>query len=200
MINLYSGTPGSGKSLHAIKKIKEYYFNKKWVITNFDVNFFWDGKKYGKYLRLKNECLNVYTLQNISKEYCNEIKRRVKEEEILLVIDEAQLIFNTREWSSPDRKEWISFFSQHRKLGYHIILISQHAEMLDKQIRALIEYEHIHRKIANLGNGGKILNVVFGGESFIDVTLYYSMSLKTGQEVFRGNKMLYDMYDTFTLF
>ena len=37
------------------------------------------------------------------------------------------------------------FFSQHRKLGYRVILVAQFSEMIDKQIRALIEYEYIHR-------------------------------------------------------
>ena len=40
-----------------------------------------------------------------------------------------------------------SHFSQHRKLGYRVILIAQFDRMLDRQIRSVLEYEYIHRKV-----------------------------------------------------
>ena len=53
----------------------------------------------------------------------------------MIVIDEAQCIFNSRDWNGkgivhsalkkqPDsRMDWIKFFSQHRKFGFNVILI-----------------------------------------------------------------------------
>ena len=38
----------------------------------------------------------------------------------------------------------MTFFSQHRKLGFNIILITQSDRMLDKQIRSLVEDEVKH--------------------------------------------------------
>ena len=38
-----------------------------------------------------------------------------------------------------------------------MILIAQFDRMLDRQIRSVIEYEHIHRKVKNIGVWGKCL-------------------------------------------
>ena len=80
------------------------------------------------------------------------------EDQILLVIDESQLIFNARDWQKAGREKWLSFFSQHRKYGYHIILVAQFDRMIDRQIRSLIEYEYVHRKVGNYGIKGRALH------------------------------------------
>ena len=46
---------------------------------------------------------------------------------------------NCRDFGRKDRNAWVTFFSQHRKLGFNIILITQSDRMLDKQIRSLVE-------------------------------------------------------------
>ena len=79
------------------------------------------------------------------------------EDSILLIIDEAQMLFNPRDWNAKDRIEWLKFFQVHRHFGFSIILVSQSDMMLDKQIRALIEYEEIHRKVSNYGIRGYLL-------------------------------------------
>lgn len=124
----------------------------------------------------------------------------VKEDDILLVIDEAQLVFNAREWSKKGREDWLSFFSQHRKYGYHIILIAQFDRMIDRQIRALIEYEYVHRKVSNMGWRGMLLSLFMGGNVFVAVKVWYAMNEKIGSEFFRSRKRLYRLYDTFGRF
>ena len=109
----------------------------------------------------------------------------VPEEHILLVIDEAQLLFNAREWNKGNRASWISFFTQHRKLGYRVIMIAQFDRMLDRQIRSVIEYEHIHRKVKNVGRWGMIFNVVAGGGLHVDVKLYKPLNEKISSEWFK---------------
>lgn len=127
-------------------------------------------------------------------------KKRLSEGEILLVVDECQLIFNTRAWNDDDRAGWISFLSQHRKIGYEVILVAQNFEMVDKQIRALVEYEVNHRKVVNMGIGGKILNAVSGGNLHVSVTFYTPTKLKTNVEWFRADRKTYLLYDTYTRF
>lgn len=56
-----------------------------------------------------------------------------------LYLDECQNYFNSREWQK--NKDFIHFFSQSRKLKWDVILIAHHANMIDKQIRAFIEFE-----------------------------------------------------------
>ena len=161
MIDLYSGTPGSGKSLHTADVISRWLHQVRApVIGNFSFNAAaCHPRGWGSYLEVNNLMLNPEFLEYFSEKY----KRlrgwqTVPEEHILLVIDEAQLLFNAREWNKGDRAGWISFFTQHRKLGYKVILIAQFDRMLDRQIRSVIEYEHVHRKVKNVGTFGKLFN------------------------------------------
>lgn len=198
-IDLYSGTPGSGKSLHAAKRICDWSRQGKPVITNFDV----DLSKYpkAKQTYVDDDELTPDFLVKFSREYFEGRKLTKKDEDtILLVIDECQLIFNSREYQKKDRKSWIKLFSTHRHLGYHVILIAQMDKMLDKQIRGLIEYEYIHRKLSNFGKAGKLLTVALAGEMFTSVQMWYPLKLKIGTQMFRAKKRYYSIYDSFAAF
>ena len=126
--------------------------------------------------------------------------KQPKEGSILLVIDECQLLFNAREWQQNGRAQWLSFFTQHRKLGYDIILIAQFDRMVDRQIRSLIEHEFIHRKMSNFGWQGKILSLVFGGKTFVAVKMWYPLHEKLGTEIFHARTSLYSIYDSYATF
>ena len=153
MICLYSGTPGSGKSLHTAANIKARLAICKPVICNFPIDT--NRVKHPElFTYIPNDEISPSALVDYSRAYFGD--RKIKEEEIFLIIDEAQLLFNAREWQAVNASGWISFFTQHRKYGYHVILIAQFDRMIDRQIRSLIEYEFIHRKVSNFGWFGKI--------------------------------------------
>lgn len=203
MINLYTGTPGSGKSLHSTEDIVKWIsLYKSPVIANFVFDYSrLKIKGYGAYLYVDNNNLSPDLLIRFSERYREKRKwKRVPEEHILLVIDECQLIFNCRNWNDKNRKEWISFFTQHRKLGYRIILICQFAEMIDKQIRALVEYEYIHRKVAHVGMYGKVLNALALGNLHIAIQMYSPIREKVGRVFFKGKKRYYSLYDSYNRF
>ena len=198
-IDLYSGTPGSGKSLHAAKRIVDWSRAGKPVITNFEV----DLSKYpkAKQICVDDDDLTPDFLVKFSRDYFDGRKLTKKDEDtILLVIDECQLIFNSRDYQKKDRKSWIKLFSTHRHLGYHVILIAQMDKMLDKQIRGLIEYEYIHRKLSNFGKAGKLLTVALAGEMFTSVQMWYPLKLKIGTQMFRAKKRYYSIYDSYAAF
>lgn len=200
MISLYSGTPGSGKSLHVAQKIlvRLNYLHLP-VIANFSINLDLVKSSYKKnFFFINNEILCPELLIDFSRAYFKD--KKVKEEEILLVIDECQLLFNCREWSGCSRESWVSFFTQHRKFGYHIILVAQFDRMIDRQIRSVIEYEFIHRKMSNFGIKGKIVALFFAGKLFIAVQKWYPLREKCGQEFFlyhKKNSLLYNSYMEF---
>lgn len=200
MIVLYSGTPGSGKSLDCARTIYNWLWMGKTVLCNFPVNV--DkikirGKKDIRFI--PNVDLNPDSLVEISREHFK--GRRMKEDSILLIIDEAQLLFNARDWSVKGRERWTWFFTMHRHFGFFILLCAQFDRMLDRQVRSLIEYEYIHRKVSNIGWKGFFLSTVMlaPGSLFVKVKVWYPMKEKVGSEFFRCQKKYYSLYDTFAL-
>lgn len=67
------------------------------------------------------------------------------EGEGLLLLDECQLVFNSRKWEK--NFEWIVFFTQHRKLHWNVVLIAHDIAMIDGQIRPLAEYASTFRNL-----------------------------------------------------
>lgn len=204
MIYLYSGTPGSGKSLHLAERL---YFRIKHqnivAIGNFDLNIEnIKGNRRGRYISINNNRLTPHRLIKFSLDYRNHYLKgkQMPEGKFLLVIDECQIMFNSREWQMSGRSDWLSFFTQHRKLGYDIVLISQFDRMIDRQIRSLIEYEYIHRKVNNYGMVGKILGLLCGGSLFVTVKMWYPMKQRVGSDFFIGRKKYFGMYDSYKLF
>ena len=205
MITLYSGTPGSGKSLHLASRLCNWMKYKNTpIVGNFQCDFSKIKRKKGHYLYIDNCDLTPERLILFAANYKQYVKetynRPVKEGEILLVIDECQLLFNSRDWGRRNRAQWCSFFSQHRKFGYEVVLVAQMDRMLDRQIRGLIEYEWIHRKCSNFGFAGKLLGFFFGGKLFVAVKIWYPMKEKTSSEFFFYKKSYAQIYDTFTVF
>lgn len=197
MVSLYSGTPGSGKSLHMAERISTYLFLGKPVIGNFFFNSSGLRFKKTEFIYMPNWELSPQRLIDFSLLYWGSKRTRPKEGGIKVFIDEAQLIFNSRDYSSPDRKEWLQFFTLHRHYGIDIILACQFDRMLDRQIRCLIEYEYIHRKVSNFGWKGKMLNFLMGGRMFACSRLWYPLKEKIGGEFFRFKKKYARCYDTF---
>lgn len=193
MIYLYTGTPGSGKSYHATYDIykKVYQKSKKFkprVISNY-------------YLDLKNDNFVYLDNSEITTSFLYEFAKKNHkfglEGQTLVVIDEAQIIFNSRDWNSSrkgeSRMDWIKFFSQHRKFGYNIIMIAQNDRMIDRQIRALVEYEVAHMK---LNNYFRILPLTF----FLAVYRWYGQKMKLTSETFLYRKKIANLYNSYEYF
>lgn len=201
MIELYSGTPGSGKSLHVAKIIRERLRMYNCVIIgNFYVNQNTVKKRKGTYIYIDNSRLEPERLIKFAIRYARHKGRRLKEDELYLFIDEAQLLFNSRDWQLIKTSGWVSFYSQHRKLGFYIGLIAQFDRMLDRQIRSLVENEIKHRKVSRAGLFGKLLGFLTGDNLFIYIKIWYPMKQKVYSEFFLGTKKVYDLYDSYGLF
>lgn len=201
MIELYSGTPGSGKSLHVAKIIRERLRMYNCVIIgNFYVNQNTVKKRKGTYIYVDNSRLEPERLIKFAIRYARHKGRRLKEDELYLFIDEAQLLFNSRDWQLIKTSGWVSFYSQHRKLGFYIGLIAQFDRMLDRQIRSPVENEIKHRKVSRAGLFGKLLGFLTGDNLFIYIKIWYPMKQKVYSEFFLGTKKVYDLYDSYGLF
>lgn len=181
MIYLYSGTPGSGKSYHALVTIYRNAKRGRPVLCNFPVNY--QGV----------DCIENLTVSSIVSWAVQHQPAKYREGYDLLVIDEAQLFLNARAWTARDRSEWNTFFSQHRKLCFDIILIAQSDILIDKQVRILIEYEYVHRKALGVYD----LPV---GKIMICEKYWYGRTERVGTLWLFGRKKIYQMYDTTALF
>ena len=92
MVYLYSGTPGSGKSLHQARDIYEYL---QWnanhlVIANYRINTEKIKHARGKFIYLDNTEITPSKLVQIAKEHFS--NHPFYEGAIRIYIDECQLI------------------------------------------------------------------------------------------------------------
>lgn len=215
MIYLYSGTPGSGKSYCAAYKIYRGLNGKGNYICNFDINLenasitFWSRikRKFLKKPKLKYRKLGrfdyvkTYDLTpTYLKEYANKHHKRGKESQTTIIIDECQLIWNSRTYSNKDRLPWIEFLSVHRHLGFDFILLTQSDRLIDRQIRAFIEFEVKHRKLSNFGIKGKLLSLMMGGTVFGQISIWYGMREKVSFKILKYNKHIASLYDSYEIF
>lgn len=214
MISLYSGTPGSGKSFHATKDVFENLKYKKNVICNFPIDLInvqssTFGYFYRKITKKNPKLHNIGDFQYMTnndltvdflKRYAKDHHIRGKESQTVVVIDECGIMFNSRNFGRSDRMEWIEFLSLHRHYGYDFILISQSDRMIDRQIRAFIEYEHKHRNVGHFKAFGKFLAMFSGGSLFIDVITFYGIREKVATKFFRYHKRIGSLYDSYALY
>lgn len=182
MIYIYSGTPGSGKSLDVARQITIWLRIKRNVISTMNVdtrlcflNFF---SRFlfqitrGKFLlfdvddeRMKNfYYVNIF---DISPQYLIDFAlnhhKKGKERQTLLILDECISIFSPEKCVGQYWLEWQNFFQYHRHLGYEVILVPQSTALLAKKISHFAEYEVRHRAVKNAGFFGAILSKLFGG-------------------------------------
>ena len=199
MITLYSGTPGSGKSLYAAYVIWARLMAGQRVIGNFNINYDAFGKRADKarkyYTWLDNSELTPRRLNEFAQEH----HRLGRESQTLIVIDECAVMFNTRDFGRKDRLDWIVFFQQHRKLGYDVILVAQQDRMIDRQIRGFIETEYKYRAVKRYKLFGWFLSLLCGG-LFVRVQQWYGMRLREGAEFFMFHRRKAKIYNTFEVF
>ena len=141
-IMLYSGTPGSYKSYHAvIQCLNAFRFGRN-LITNFPLNY---KKRIKKPIKGVYECVNNLELTvDYLIDFAVKHHKPSVHAQTLVVIDEASIKFNSRDFNMKDRMGWINFFANHRHFNFDVILITQQDRMLDRQIRGLIETEFKH--------------------------------------------------------
>lgn len=197
MIEIYTGYPGTGKSLHVAQRVRAVARRGYPVISN--VRYALDK---GRSIYVPNSRLSPRWLEDFGQDYWQG-KGQVKEGSILLVIDEAQLILNARDWQDSARMSWLGFFSQHRKLGYSIVLVAQTRDMLDKQVRSLAEEYVAHVRIDRMRILGPIISALFLTHPVVLCVHRYagvrqdSRDARLRSEYVIGRRSLYRVYDSY---
>lgn len=193
MIELNTGTPGSGKSLNVARTLLIKARHGIRIIANFPMK---PTKKQIRKGRQPEYWTNDEITPDKLMEYARKYHKYGKEGQTVIVLDECQLIFNSRDFRDKNRPKWIEFFSQHRKYGFDVILITQHDRLLDRQVRAFVEYNVIHRKVNNFGVPGFVISLLHI-KLFVAVTVWYGLRERMGAEYFIYRKRLGRVYDSY---
>ena len=181
---VYSGVPGSGKTYHAVRDIRD---NRAPVITNVQAS----GLPNVAVLGIQE--ITPALLMAFSAHWF--ASHRYKENSLLLVIDEAQLLFNSRTWNDENRMDWLAFLSQHRKYGYKCIFIAQDIHMIDKQFRGLCEFDVRHTAASSISFFTRALSLV--GLRFTCAKYYYFDSdVLVMRDIYHIGKSVYRYYET----
>jgi len=139
VIYFITGTLGSGKSLCAVGRIRDYLAAGRPVATNMDV-YPWalmPSQHRGSVYRLPDwpSALDIAALPQV----CDP---RHEKKFGALVLDEAGMFLSSRGWNEQGRAEFVVWLRNARKKGWDVFLIVQDVESLDKQVRLALE-EHL---------------------------------------------------------
>jgi hypothetical protein len=131
----------------------------------------------------------------------------MKEGRGVMLLDEAHNWLNARTWDADESGQGLSksqavrnrlnivrFFSQHRKLGWTVYLVTQAESQLDAQVRRNFEY-HVH--LRNFHNFRVLGLRLIPMHLFSAVTVWHdAQQSKVGARVYRLNRKLARLYDT----
>lgn len=204
-IYLVTGQPGNGKSYYAMRQFAASVAAGKYIVTNIELADDWAERCSRKGWRrlwpgaIARRAAELRSRVFFTDDLAEAMRVRVpgrKEGRAVAVLDESHNWMNARSWSADDRKAIVRWFSQHRKLGFDVYLITQDAEMIDKQVRALFE---VHIQLRNLGKA-KVMGIrVFPFNLFLAVHVWaHGQKVILKREAFRLTwpKHLYDTMAT----
>jgi len=139
VIYFVTGTLGSGKSLCAVGRIRDYLAAGRPVATNMDIYPWALMPPYhrGTVHRLPDwpTAPDIEALPNV----CNP---REEKKFGALVLDEAGMFLSSRAWNERGREQFVTWLRNARKKGWDVYLIVQDVDSLDKQVRDALE-EHV---------------------------------------------------------
>lgn len=113
MISMYFGKPGSGKSTLVAKIAMEQRKNYQHIYCNMPLKI--DGVTH-----ITDDCIGKYELENC-----------------LLIIDEASLFADNRDFKNFNKNRRLEYFLLHRHRHSDIILLTQGYNCVDKKLRML---------------------------------------------------------------
>lgn len=157
MLVLVTGTPGAGKSYYAVRKMLDALEGGRCVASNVALVEGWAesfarSHPVRRFIPGRRDALareweaRSFVSHDLGELFRVRMPGR-REGRGVMVLDEAHNWMNSRLWKDSDRLELVRFFSQHRKLGWDVYLISQDANNIDRQVRSLFEY---HVTLRNL--------------------------------------------------
>ncbi len=200
MLITRTGTPGSGKTYHAIQQLLyDIKKNDKVIyITNIPIIYENVAKFIKKDLDYVTKRIKVYDNIYITPKLLYSYYYKYPDFSFKLIFDEADDYLNARLWQRGDRMEWLQFLRMHRHLRFDVTLIAQVRKTLDKQILGLFDTDYSYRKVSKFGAIGTILWLFVRRIGYC-VEIYVPVKARSHSSFFIFSKKIYKCYDSFTL-
>jgi len=200
-----TGKLGSGKTLCAVGKLKEYLEQGRQVATNLDINLdkMLPENNKNTVVRLPDKP-RLSDLQMLGKGCLEEDESKYG----LVVLDELGTWFNSRNWRDKGRLDVIDWFLHARKMHWDIFFIVQSIDSLDGQlVNSLAEHVVVCKRTDRLSLPiiGGLLRFMGFDKTMPKVhvaNVHYGQtasSPRVARWIYRG-KDLYSSYDTAQVF
>lgn len=197
MITIIEGRIGGGKTYSAVSQIAHHLAAGGVCWTNIELN--WAG--------IERYCVDRYgvdiqpeqyrqMVREATMDWYREIGWGTSEMNVLVVIDEAQLYYNSRNWQRTQEKhpQMLSFLTQSRKARVDVVFITQSATNIDRQFRILADFVYSFRDMQ------KLTMPIIGGRwpfpQFLKITRDAMTDEIVGREVVWKDKRIYGCYNT----
>lgn len=129
-----TGTLGGGKTAFAVERLVLHLLAGGFAYTNVEIYL----DKVAEWMAQRGRKFDPSRLVFFSgelSEFHRQIKRGTHDQQVMVVLDEASLDFNARDWKDTSR-DLLAFNNFVRKLDVRLLYITQRFEDLDKQFRA----------------------------------------------------------------
>lgn len=165
MIIGFAGTPGSGKTYEAVQKILDNLMMGRIVFTNIDGMSDPECQEMIKTVCGLSDLALKMQLHFLQPDQLEDFWMHVCPGS-LIVLDEVQKVFSSREWQTAKNNAFASWASTHRHQGFDVVLITQAIERVDSAVRSLLEWTYVFRKVNFFGGAvqKKYLCYSYGGE------------------------------------
>lgn len=206
MIATVTGPPGAGKSFYAVRKAVDAVESGRYLVTNFPLVDGWEeivarhhvlrwmipGRRRAIAQRIRERSFYTEDVSELARlRFAGTAEGRA-----VAIVDEAHNFMNARTWNDAGRLDVVRFFTQHRKVGLDVYLITQDLQNIDRQVRGLLEYHVTLRNLRRM----KVMGVpVSPVNCFLAVWQWHSAGRAVvKREVFALNyaKRLYDTHGT----
>jgi len=149
-------------------------------------------------LMLKNTTgLDVYSNYHIAGcKYWNKIKDIQNKVNIIVVVDEIHVLFDSRDWDTKERYKFTQWFTQIRHRGIIFIYATQRTDTLEKRIRNHTDYM-IWCSKNTVFDAKKQKSYIFSEKIYdTQMSLDQALYCKTLKTPEKNAKWLYNLYDT----
>lgn len=162
-VTLVTGKLGAGKSLVCVGRIRDYLRQGRRVATNLDLHLdkLLPAQSRASVVRLPDKpTVRDLEVLGSGNDLMDESRNG------LIVLDELAAWLNARSWGDKSRQPVIDWLIHSRKKGWDVMLICQHMNQIDKQVReALVEYLVLCRRLDRMRIPffGPLVSLLTGG-------------------------------------